>query len=296
MVISNLGYLLTLPKFYHSAPRTVEEVCSLLAQYKGKAKVLAGGTDLLVSMKKRKVSTQYLVSIKAASELDYIQYSQEDGLKIGALATLQSVASSPIVRNKYGLLTTACKKIGTPQVRNMATLAGNICQAGPSQDAVPSLLALEAKLKLVSSRGQRIVPIDRFFMGPFQSVLKDNELLAEIQVPSPPARSAGCYQWLTKITTIDETLAGVAVLITLDSASGLCKDVKMGMCSVAPTPIRARRAEELLRGQRIEDRLVEQAAQAAAEETSPRSRADYRKRMISVLLKRAVNEAWQSIK
>lgn len=294
MVTSTLGYLLMLPRFNYLAPSTLEEACSLLSEHKGEAKILAGGTDLLVSMKKRKISPRYLISINRIPGLDYIQFDQ-NGLKIGALANLRSIASSPVVKDKFGLLATACRKIGTPQVRNMATLAGNVCQAGPSQDGIPPLLVSEAKLKLISSRGQRIVPIEQFFKGPFRSVLEDDELLAEIQVPIPPARSAGCYKWTTKITAIDETLVGVAILISSDPTGELCEDVRIGLCSVAPTPIRARKAEELLRGQRVKRDLVKQVAQVAAKETSPRSRADYRRRMTCLLVEQALYAAWTSI-
>lgn len=291
---SNIGYLLFLPRFEYAAPRTLEEACALLSQNKGNAKVLAGGTDLLVSMKKRNESPRHLISIKAIPELDYIRYDHENGLKIGALATLQSIASSAVVKNTFQLLATGCRKVGTPQVRNMGTLAGNICQAGPSQDTIPALLVLGARLKLVSNHGERVVPIDEFFVAPFQSVLKDDELLTEIEVPTQPKQSAGCYKCFTKGTAVDETLVGVAVLVV--SAGELCKDIKIGLISVAPTPIRAVRAEDVLRGHKIEDKLVEQTAQVAAEETMPRSRADYRRRMTSVLVKRAVNEAWQNVK
>ncbi len=296
MAASNLGYLLTLPRFNYLVPKTIGEACSLLDKYRGAAKVMAGGTDLLVSMKKREISPQYIINIKAIlPELDYIHYSHEDGLKLGALATLQSVANSSIVKDKFGLLATACRKVGTPQVRNMGTIGGNICNGGPSQDAVPSLLVLEAKLKLVSLQGERVVSVDGFFISPFQTALGETELLTEIQIPTPPPKSNGCYQWLTKITAEDETLVGVAVLMTLDSAGGWCKDIRIGLCSVAPTPIRARRAEELLRGKKIDNGLIEKAAKVAVEETRPRSRADYRRRMTSLLVKRAINEAWQSI-
>jgi len=296
MNASTLSYLLTLPRFGYFAPTTIEEACSLLSQYGGKARVLAGGTDLLVSMKKGEIGPQYLVSIKDVSELDYINYSQQDGLRIGAMATLEAVASSPVVNDRFGLLATACEKVGTPQVRNMGTIGGNICNGGPSQDTIPSLLVLEAKLKLVSPQGERIVPIDNFFIRPFETALSETELLTEIQIPVPPPLSAGCYRWLTKITADDETLVGVAVLIASRSKGGICQEARIGLCSVAPSPFRARRAEELLRGKKLENGVVEQAAQVAADETRPRSRADYRRRMTSVLVKRAISEAWQGIK
>jgi len=295
MTTPNLDYLPALSRFDYLAPKTVKDACFLLSKYGDKARAIAGGTDLLLSMKKRQITPQYLINIKGISGLDYIDYTQEGGLKIGALTRLESVASSPIIKDRFELLSTACNKIGIPQVRNMATIGGNICNAGPSQDSIPSLLVLEAKLKLVSLQAERILPIDEFFTGPFQTVLGKAELLTEIQIPTPPPRSSGCYQWLTKITEADETLVGVAVLMTLDTDS-ICKDIKIGLCSVAPTPMRARQAEQVLRGKKLESRIIEQAAKVAADETRPRSRADYRRQMTSVLVKRAVNEVWQRIK
>jgi len=293
---ASLGYLSILPRFEYLTPNTIEQACSLLAQYKGNVKVLAGGTDLLVSMKRRGISPRYLVSIKDIPRLDYIEYGPQEGLKIGARATLQSVADSPAVRDRFGLLATACCKVGSLQVRNMGTIGGNICNGGPSQDTIPSLLVLDARLKLVSLNGERIVPVDTFFVSPFQTVLGEAELLTEIQIPPLPQRTAGCYQWLTKITAKGETLVGVAALVTADPSGELCQEIKIGLCSVAPTPIRARRTEEILRGKKIDDSLIEQAARVAADETRPRSRADYRRRMVSLLVKRAIGEAWKSIK
>ena len=276
-------------------PGTVEQAIELLSTYGDKAKVLAGGTDLLISMKKRETLPENVICIKGIPNLDYIEYDQEAGLRIGALATHSAIADSPVVRDHCELLATACGKVGTPHVRNMGTIGGNICKAGPSQDSIPALLVLDARLKLVSLNGERIILIDQFFTAPFQTALKPTELLTEIHIPTPPPRSAGCYKWSTKITTVDETLVGVAVLIALDSSNSVCSHVKIGLCSVAPTPIRARRAEELLRGKKIDNGLIEKAAKVAAEETRPRSRADYRRRMTSLLVKRAINEAWQSI-
>ena len=212
------------------------------------------------------------------------------------MATHESIAESPIIREEFGLLATACGKVGTPQIRNMGTIGGNICMAGPSQDTPPALLALDARLRLVGPSGERTVPVDEFFIAPFETILGHAEILTEIQIPSLPTASAGCYQWITKMSSVDETLVGVAVVMTADSADGICKDIKIGLCSVAPTPIRARRAEELLRGNKIEDRLVEQTAQVAAGETTPRSRADYRRKMTGILVKRAINETWRNIR
>ena len=284
-----------LKPFEYLEPKTVEETVKFLSEYGDRAKVLAGGTDLLISMKKRKVSPHYIVCIKGIPDLDYIRYSQEGGLRIGALASHRAIADSPIIRDKFELLATACGKVGTPQVRNMGTIGGNICQGGPSQDTIPSLLVLDAGLKLVGPNGERIVPINGFFIGPFKTALNQAELLTEVQIPTPPPGSAGCYKWLTKVVTIDETLVGVAVLMSLDSTDGICRDIKIALCSVAPTPFRAIQAEEVLRGNKVNGTLIEQAAQIAAEETKPRSRADYRRRMTRLLARDTITETWQKI-
>jgi CO/xanthine dehydrogenase FAD-binding subunit len=289
-------YWLRLPRFDYLSPRTVGEACRLLAEYEGRAKIMAGGTDLLVSMKQQKITPGYIINIKGIPELDYISYSQEHGLRIGALATLQSVAASPVIRERFGLLGTAVNKIGTPQVRNMGTIGGNISNGGPSQDSLPGLLVLDARLKVVSLERERIVPIDEFFIGPFQTALGPAELLTEIQIPAPPPGSAGCYQWLSKLNEVDETLVGVAVLLMTDAAGDVCRDIKIGLGSVAPTPLRAVRAEEALQGRKIESEAIALAARAAAEATSPRSRAEYRRQMTSVLVERALVDVWQQAK
>ncbi len=291
----DLGYLLKLPQFDHLEARTIEEAGSLLAEYKGKARIIAGGTDLLVLMKKRGLSPQYLINIKTIPQLDYIRYSQHSGLTIGALVSLQSIANSTTIRDKFGLLAAACNKIGTLQIRNMGTIGGNIGTGGPSQDSIPALLVLGARLKLVSTNGERTLPIEDLLVAPFQTAIDETELATEIQIPTPPPRSAGSYQWLTKSTTVDETLVGVAVLMTLDSAD-ICQDIKIALCSVAPTPFRAKRAEARLQGRRLEHKKIAAAAQAAAEETRPRSRADYRRQMTAFLVAQTITEVRGKIK
>lgn len=285
-----------LKPFEYFEPNTVKEAIDILSMYGKKAKVFAGGTDLLVEMKRGKIAPQYVVYIKSIPGLDYIKYSQEEGLRIGALATHAAIADSPIIRDRFELLSTACKKVGTPQVRNVGTIGGNICQGGPSQDTIPSLLVLNATLKLAGPHGERVIPIDEFFIGPFKTVLNGTELLTEIQIPALPAQSGGCYKWITKRTTVDETLVGVAVLIVSDFAEGVCKDIRIGLCSVASTPFRARKAEEVLREKKFKRELLEEVVQAVGDEAAPRSRENYRRKMAKVLVKRAIEEVWQRIK
>ncbi len=297
MAVSDLGYLLSLPQFEHREVKTIGDACRLLTEYQDRAVVIAGGTDLLVLVKKRRISPRCVIDIKNIPDLDYIDYNQQGGLKIGALARLHSIASSTIVKEKFGPLAESCNKIGTPQVRNMGTIGGNICTAGPSQDSVPALLVLDASLKLVGPDGERIVPVEEFFVAPFQTAINRGELLTEIRIPTPPPMSAGRYEWLTKWTAVDETLVGVAVHMTRDPGKDdVCQDIKIALCSVAPTPLRARQAEALLVGKRFEATRVEQAGRTAAREIKPRSRAGYRREMTALLVARTITEVWSRIK
>ncbi|OGP91333.1 MAG: hypothetical protein A2157_09940 [Deltaproteobacteria bacterium RBG_16_47_11] len=280
-----------MPRFEYFAPKNVEEVLFLLSEYKGKAKVLAGGTDLLIRIKERKATPAYIIGLAEVPGLDFIKAGDDRGLRLGALATHQSIVDSTLFRGKYALLATACRKIGTPQIRNMGTIGGNLCNAGPSTDSAPPLLTLGTMLKLTSISGQREVPLDEFFVAPFQTVMREDELLTEIVVPPLPRRSGGSYHWLTKITAIDETLVGVAALVILDGSGKEIQDARIALCSVAPTPMRAKKAEEVLKGKKVTEMLIDKAAEIVGSETRPRSMADYRKRMSLVLARRTIKEA-----
>lgn len=279
-----------LPKFEYLAPTILKKAISLLEEHGEEAKVLAGGTDLLVSMKKRALKPRYVVDIKGIPDLDYIRYEEGVGLRIGALATLQAVVKSPLTRDVFDLVAQGALAMHIIQVRNRGTVAGNLCNASPSADMAPALLALGARVKLEGPKGERMVALEDFFVGPFATVLGRGELLTEIQVPTPPPKSRGSYQWLPKITTADETLVGAAVLLTRDG-DGVCREVRIALGSVAPTPIRAKKAEDALRGNRIEESLLREVGSIAASETCPRSRADYRCEMTKVFVQRALRQA-----
>jgi len=180
-------------EFEYFKPSTLSEAMSLLAQYKGKAKILAGGTDLLIQMKQRNLTPEYLIDIKNISELDYIKHNENEGLKIGALVTHSSLVNSEVIQEKYDFLVEASLAVGSVQTRNKGTVVGNICNASPSADTIPSLLASDASLKLISSKGARIVKVEEFFVSPFKNILKETELVTEIQVPKLPSHSVGSY-------------------------------------------------------------------------------------------------------
>lgn len=283
-----------LPRFDHLEPKTVEEACSLLSKYKGKAKVIAGGTDLLPAMRNREVTPAYIINVRSIPNLDYIHYTDAEGLKIGALATLYDIESSPIIREKFPMVADAASKIGTPQVRNMGTIGGNLCNAAPSADTAPPLIGLEAKAKINGPNGERVIALEEFFIGPGENALQADEILTEIQIPNPPPHTRGVYLKLPARTMVDLAVVGVAVVVTLDDKERSSVDAKIVLGAVAPTPVRARQAEDIIKSKAISRELIEKAAEAAAGEAKPisdlRGSASYRKEMVNTLTKRAIRQ------
>ncbi len=294
MNTTSLCYQWRHPKFDYLEAKTTEAACSLLSQYKDRAKLIAGGTDLLVSMRRRKVTPLYVININVIPDLNYINYDG-DGLRIGALATLNSIESSPIVRDRFPIIADSAHKIGTPQVRNLGTIGGNICNAAPSADMAPSLVGLGSKAKLKGPKGERVVALEEFFTGPGETVLQTGEMLIEIQVPNTLPHTQGVYLKLPARTAIDLAVVGVAVILTLDSEGANIVAAKITLGAVAPTPLRAHQAESIIRGKAIEDRLIAKAAEVAADEAKPisdvRGSASYRKEMVKVLTNQAIRQA-----
>jgi CO/xanthine dehydrogenase FAD-binding subunit len=283
-----------LPKFDYLRPSTIDEALSLLSQYKGRAKVVAGGTDILPKLKRREIQApEYIIDLKGIPGLDYIKHDEAGGLSLGALVTIHDAETSPIVQERFGVLFQAVGSMASTQVRNRGTIAGNLCNAVPSADTAPALLCLEARLKLVGQAGERIVNVEDFFTGPSETVLGDEEILQEIQVPNLPPHGRGRYLKLTPRRAMDLAIVGVAALVMAEE--GICNDVRIALGAVAPTPIRARRAEETVRGQKLSDEVIERAAQVASEECRPisdhRASAEYRCQMVEALTKRAIQQA-----
>lgn len=281
-----------LPKFEYLAPTTIEDTCSLLSKYDGEARILAGGTDLLVRMKNRRIVPSYLISIKNVPHLDYIRYDEKEGLTIGALATLQAMKSSPIVQQKFDILAQAAGVVGSVAIRNGGTIGGNLCNAAPSAETAPALIALGAKAKITGLDGERIVTLEDFFTGPGETVLLTGEILTEIQVPTQPARSGGVYL-KHSLRPMDIAVVGVAVVVTPDEE--VCKDIKIALGAVAPTPIRAKRAEDVIKGHEPSKELIAKAAAIASNESRPiddiRSSAEHRRNMVNIFTAHAIEEA-----
>lgn len=283
-----------LKKFDYAEARSIEEALSLLEEHGPAGKVLAGGTDLLVHMKKGKCVPSGLIDIKPVKGLEGISFEDEGGLVLGALTTVRTIEDSPRIAGTFPLLWEAARGLGSKQVRNRATVGGNLCNASPAADLSPALIAYGAVAALAGRTGQRELLLEDFFRGPGLTALAGDEILAQIRIPPPPPDAWGCYIKHTVRRSVELAIVGVAVLLHL-SDDHLCRKARVVLGAVAPTPIRAGRSEALLRGKRLGEELLREAAKAAAEEASPiadqRASAEYRREMISVLVRRALASA-----
>jgi len=279
--------------FEYFEPTTLDEAVGLLQQFNGHTSILAGGTDLLVEIKEQLRRVDHLVNIKKIPGLNQLSWDEKDGLRMGSLATVREVETSPIVNRHYAGLAQAARELGSIQVRNRATVAGNICRASPSADTLPALLADLATIKLVGPDGQRSVPMGEFFTGPGRTVMNAAEILVEIDVPAPPAHTGKSYIKHGRRKAMELATVGVAVALTLDG--NICREIRIVLGAVAPTPIRAPLAEAILRGNGIDEELIALAAIQAMQESRPisdvRSSADYRREMVRVQTGRAIKLA-----
>jgi len=271
-------------------PASVAEAIKLLEQYGEKGWLIAGGTDLLVEKDPR---VEVLIDITGL-ELDYIK-SDSQGLRIGATTTFADLAVSPILqKSPFNILAQAARQIGTPQIRNVATIGGNICHAVPSADSAPALLVLGATLSISGKTGERVVNIADFFKDVRKDALEKGELLTEVQLPVLPARTGTAFTKKGRVAVADLAVVNAAVRVTL-TAGNTCQDACIALGAVAPVPLRARKAEAMLEGEEPREELLEKVAARAAEEIKPisdiRSSAEYRKTLSRVLVERALKEA-----
>ena len=277
-------------------PKTVSEALSVLAKHGAEAKVIAGGTDVMVDIK-FKEEPGSLVNIKKLPGLSGIK---ENGgsLRIGALTTIREIESSALVREKLPVLWESAHQFASLQVRNTATIGGNICRASPSGETLTPLLVLEAKGKLAFSDGEKSEPFASFFQGPGKSSVGSKGLLTEIEVPYPAPGSKGVYLKHAVRGAMDIAMVGVAVMITPDAAKANLQDVRIGLGAVAPTPLRAPKAEALLRGKPLTAALVKEAAAMAASEASPisdqRSSAENRRWIVEALTRKGLEQTWKA--
>jgi CO/xanthine dehydrogenase FAD-binding subunit len=283
-----------LPRIDYIKPGSMDDLLDLLSgNHNGRYRVYAGGTDLIPKLKGRTITPpESIVDLKGIPGLDYIDYDDRNGLRIGALATIRSIETSPVVREKYPLLSQASASIASIQVRNRGTMAGNICNAVPSADSAPPLLSLEARLLCVSKKRERIININEFFTGPNKNALEPDEILREIQIPALHEDFRGVFIKLSPRSRMDLAVVNVAVICV--KGKGRFKDIRISLGAVAPTPIRAQKAESSLVGAEADDKAILNAARIASAESKPiddhRASAEYRRMMVEVLVKRAIHK------
>jgi CO/xanthine dehydrogenase FAD-binding subunit len=282
-----------LPKLEYRAPHTLDEAQRLLSGSNGKVRVLAGGTDLIVRLKRREIEPPVcVVDLKGLPGLDTLSFNREEGLKLGALATIRTIARSPDVQEYYPALVQAALSMASPQVRNRGTFVGNICSAVPSADSAPPLIALRATVGVKGPAGERRVPIEEFFTGPRLTVVQPDEIVLDITVPTPAAGSRSVYLKLSPRHSMDLAIVGIAAWGSV--RNGVCEDVRIGLGAVAPTPVGAPVAESMLKGERVTPELIDRAAQNAVTQCSPiddhRASMEYRCDMVRVMTKRALTQ------
>jgi CO/xanthine dehydrogenase FAD-binding subunit len=280
--------------FAYSAPLTLSEVVAQLAARKADARVLAGGTDLLPLIDKGAVKPGVVISLRRIAELRPIIFDRERGLTIGATARISELLAHEAVTSHYPAMADAAWQTATVQIRNMATLAGNICNARPCADNVPVLVARGARVELLSTRGSRTLDLEEFILAPGKTLIEPDELLIRIHVPPPPAHAGASYQCLSARSHVDLTSVSVAAYVVC--AENAIREARIVLGAVAPTPLRAREAEGLLERQALTETLVAAACEAAAAEARPitdiRATAEWRRKMVGVLTRRAIAEAF----
>jgi CO/xanthine dehydrogenase FAD-binding subunit len=281
------------PRFDYIAPTTVDEAIAVLAKGGRDTRVMAGGTDLLVRIRHRMLFPKRIVSLKRIPGLAAIRFDKKRGLTIGATALLAEVAAHPKVRRFYPTVADAAGSTANVQVRNMGTVVGNLCNASPSADNAPTLMAMEATVDIAGPKGNRNMALDQFFLGPGVTALKTGEMVTAIRVPRPPAGTGTAYHSLSQRGKLDCSAVGVGTMVVLEKER--CIDARLVVGACAPVPMRTQDAERLLIGQRMTDTLIRKAAQAASAETTPitdvRASAPYRWKMVTVLTIRALTDA-----
>ena len=285
--------------FEYFAPKTIKESISLLSQYKGEAKIIAGGQSMLVIMRQGLFAPEYVIDIKGISALDYMTFDEKEGLKMGALTTHRVIEKSPIILEHFKVLSEMERNLATIQTRNWGTIGGNLCHGDPAGDPAPVLIALNAKVKLKGLSGERILAMEGFSRDILEVNLGPDEMLVEIQVPAPIPHTGVAHEKLM-VMQGDAGIVGAAVSITLTPGDCVCEDARIVISNAASVPLRAREAEKRLVGRVINDHLLAEAGEAASAEADPPSdvhaSAEYRREMVKVFVRRAAIKAMERAK
>jgi xanthine dehydrogenase FAD-binding subunit len=284
-----------LPKFDYFAPQTLQETFDLLEKHGRDARLLAGGTDLIVSLRAREQHPKSIIDIKGVRELHELSFDEKGGLAVGAAVNLNKLTHFDAASQHYPILKEAVSTIGDYEIRNRATLVGNICNGSPAADSAPALLVLDANANIASRKGLRTVPVREFHTGVKKTVLASNELVTSINVPTPPKGCKGGYLKGRRTVGEDLTVVGVGGLVIANKGG---KSVRLAYASVAPTPVRALEAEKIFESDKPLNDLLDQAISIIRRTVSPisdvRGGKDYRANLVEVLTRRLVRQLWEA--
>ncbi len=289
--------------FHLHSPNTLEEALGLLGTYGDDARVMAGGTALVLQMKQRLAQPEHVISLRRVAGFNRIEESSNGakGLKIGAFCTQEQVATSSAVHEKLPLVWQAYRQVATPRIRNIATVGGGLAHGDPSQDPPPTLIALGASVTLTSAGGQRVVPVEDFLMDYYETDVKPGEILTDVFIPAAPAGSGAAYLKFLPRTADDYATVAVAAVVTPSEGPGgvnVCQDIRIALGAVGITAIHATQAEDMLRGQLLTEENIRAAAATVKEVVDPlddyRGSANYKREMSEVFTRRAIQQALEN--
>lgn len=285
--------------FNYRRAKTLNEALILLDKHKEDCKVICGGQSLLILMRQGLVAPKNLIDIKNVKELSYIDYDPKKGLKIGTATTHREIEKSPVIKKFYPVLVEMEENLASVQTRNWGTIGGNLAHGDPAGDPGPILIALNASVKLACKEKERILPLEEFFIDIFETALEEGELLIEIRVPAPPKKTAVAYEKFNIIKN-HQGIVSVAASVSLGPDGATCKDVRIVLGAAAATPLRAREAEEMLKGKKMESKILARVAEKASDESDPvgdiHATETYRRSLVVALTKRVVKRAWEKAK
>jgi carbon-monoxide dehydrogenase medium subunit len=278
-------------RFDYIRPGNMQDAIAAL-QANDEPYLLAGGTDLLIGMKTNAVKPNCLIDLKGIPGIDSIEY--DNGFKLGALTTVRDVEVSPLIREKIPALSEAAGTLGSIQIRNRATIGGNLCHGSPAADMAAILLAMNCEVKIATGNGAKTIGLDQFFTGPNSTVLNRNEVLSQIIIPKEIEQFKGIYLKHGPRKAMDIGIVNIAILLDADVSSGFCNQIMIALGAVAPRPIRAKKAEALLNANRLTSELIQEAAEVASDEATPisdfRASAGYRKDLVKNLVAKGIDQ------
>ncbi|OPY74552.1 MAG: 6-hydroxypseudooxynicotine dehydrogenase complex subunit alpha [Syntrophorhabdus sp. PtaU1.Bin058] len=286
--------------FEYLRPETIEEAMRIYKNGGKEARLLAGGTELVNEMRFGKSRPEQVIDLKHIREMDFMEL-REDGLRLGALYRVRDAeCSEPLRMSRFNVLSHAAGTLGSPQVRNKATIVGNVCRASPSADLIPPLIALGARAKIKGDGVEKVAAVQEMMLGPGKTILEPGEIVTELEIPNLPDYTGCSYCKLSPRKSLDLAVVGVAVMLQTDSNMSRCIDARIVLGAVGPTAIRARKAESLLRGRGLNEDMIEEAARTAVDESKPlddvRGSAWYRKKMVEVAVRRTIANSLEQVR